>query len=200
MTEHVEGQEPNEDGQEPTQDVGPVEKDGQEPTKERFDAEYVRKLRAEAAEYRKRLRDLEQAVKKHEEAKLSETERLQRRLAELEAERATWQREVQERVLRYETMLAAGRLGVVDPEAAYRLLDLSLLEYDDDGRPTNLEAALRALLKDKPYLVGQPHGPSGSPTNPGRPRTSLTLEDVKRMSPDEINRRWDEVQRVLSSG
>jgi hypothetical protein len=149
-------------------------------SEERFDAEYVKKLRAEAAEYRKRLRELEQTVKQHEEAKLSETERLQKRLAELEREQAAWQRERQERTLKYETMLAASRLGIVDPEAAYRLLDMSKLEFDEDGNPTNLDKALQELLKARPYLAGYPVASSGSPTNPSRSAVTPSLEDAIR--------------------
>lgn len=119
---------------------------GQEPAAEQFDAEYVRKLRAEAAEYRKRLRELEQKAQEQENAKLSETERLQKRLAELEREQAAYQRERQERTLKYETMLAASRLGIVDPDAAYRLLDVASIEFAEDGTPKNLEAALKELV------------------------------------------------------
>lgn len=169
--EKVQGQVPNEiagqgpdvSGQEPQVATQAGETQGQEP--ESFDAEYVRKLRAEAAEYRKRLRDLEAAVKKQEEAKLSETERLQQRLAELEKEQAEWQRERQERTLKYEVMLAAGKLGIVDAEAAYKLLDLSAIEFDEDGNPTNIEKALRGLIAKRPYLAG---GNASSPTNPAR--------------------------------
>lgn len=41
--------------------------------------------------------------------------------------------------------------------------------------------------------------PSSNATNPGGQRSAkLTLEDVKRMRPEEINRRWAEVSAVLS--
>ena len=167
MADDVVGQAPNESGQEPqTDQQGAAGAQGQEP--ERFDAEYVKQSRREAAEYRKKLRDLEQTVKQHEEAKLSESERLQKRLAELEREQANYQRERQERTLKYETMLAASKLGIVDPEAAYKLLDLTRIEFDEDGTPRNIEAALKELLKAKPYLAAQPAASSGSPTNPAR--------------------------------
>lgn len=174
--EETKVQETTEGGQEPQnqqQTAAAGAQPGQEPqnqqqTAEQFDAEYVRKLRAEAAEYRKRLRELEQTVKQHEEAKLSESERLQKRLAELEREQAAYQRERQERTLKYETMLAASRLGIVDPDAAYKLLDLAGIEFDEDGTPRNIEAALKELLKAKPYLAAQPAAISGSPTNPAR--------------------------------
>jgi len=151
------GQEPNDSGQEPQTDqsssAGTDAQDGQEPKPEQFDAEYVKKLRSEAADYRKRLRELEAKVKADEEAKLSEQEKLQKRLSELEREREAWALERQERTVRYEVMLAASKLNIVDPEAAYKLLDLSTLEFDDEGLPTNLDKSLKDLLKARPYLV-----------------------------------------------
>ncbi len=174
MADDTTGQAPNASGQVP-QDSQQTATAGaqasQEPEPEKFDAEYVKRLRAEAAEYRKRMRELEQAVKQHEEAKLSETERLQKRLSELEREQATYQRERQERTLKYETMLQASRLGIVDPEAAYRLLDLTKIEFEDDGTPKNVEAALKDLLKAKPYLASQQPSSIAS-TNPARSAVS----------------------------
>jgi len=137
---------------------------------ERFDAEYVRKLRAEAAEYRKRLRELESKVKADEEAKLTEQEKLQKRLAELERKEAEYQQILQARTLEYEVKLQASRLGVVDPEAAYRLLDVKQVEFDDDGKPVNLEKTLKDLIAKKPYLVAS--GSAPSPTNPAQGRIS----------------------------
>lgn len=175
--EETKVQETTEGGQEPQnqpQTAAAGAQPGQEPAAEQFDAEYVRKLRAEAAEYRKRLRELEQKAQEQENAKLSETERLQKRLAELEREQAAYQRERQERTLKYETMLAASKLGIVDPEAAYKLLDLTRIEFDEDGTPRNIEAALKELLKAKPYLAAQPAAISGSPTNPARTGAGAT--------------------------
>lgn len=198
------GQAPTESGQAPQtnqQDSAPAgAQAGQEPEPERFDAEYVKRLRAEAAEYRKRLRELEQTVKQHEEAKLSETERLQKRLAELEREHAAWQRERQEHTLKYETMLAASRLGIVDPEAAYRLLDLTKLEFDEDGNPKNLDKALQELLKAKPYLAGHAAAGAGSPTNPatGQQRGAFTAEQLNDYRFWRQHR--DEILRAMAEG
>jgi hypothetical protein len=120
---------------------------------ERFDTEYVRKLRSEAAEYRKKLRDLEAKVRTDEEAKLSESERLQKRLAELERQQSEWERDRQERTLQYEVKLAAAQLGIVDPDAAWRLLDLKEVDFDDDGKPKNVDVVLKKLIQQKPYLA-----------------------------------------------
>ncbi|MEZ0396827.1 MAG: phage scaffolding protein [Anaerolineales bacterium] len=137
---------------------------------ERFDTEYVRKLRAEAADYRKRLRELESKVRADEEAKLTEQERLQKRLVELERKETEYQMALQARTLEYEVKLHAARLGVVDPEAAYRLLDLKQIEFDEDGKPMNLEKVLKELVTKKPYLVGATN--AASPMNPAQGRVS----------------------------
>lgn len=192
------GQVPATSGQTPPV-TPPTPSEGQEPELEQFTADYVKKLRAEAADYRKKLRELEAQVKSEADAKLTDAEKLNKRLADLERQQADAQRERQERTTRYEVMLAAGKVGIVDPEAAYRLLDLKVLEFDDEGNPQNVEAALGDLLKAKPFLAGTPMPAGGASTNPAAGRaTRLTRDDIKKMSPEEINRRWDEVQAVLS--
>lgn len=179
MPEPTQGQEPNASGQEPQnqQAAGTATaanaQAGQESGQEQFDAAYVKQLRAEAAENRRKLRDLETAAKVAEDAKLSETERTTRRLAELERQQTDWQRERQELTTRYAIERQAAQLGIVDPDAAYRLLDLASIEYDEDGKPKDVEKALQALLKQRPYLAGQQGAASaGAMTNPATGRNA----------------------------
>lgn len=113
----------------------------------------ARKLRREAQALRKRLADFEAAEAKKHEAELSEAEKQAKRAAELEAQLAAVQAASQEQTVRYEVTLRAASKNVVDPEAAVRLMDLSSLEFDESGKPTNIDKALDALLKHKPYLV-----------------------------------------------
>ena len=197
MTEEIEGQVPDveasqEGATEQPEAALAAARSAPEAEDERFDAAYVRKLRAEAAEYRKRLRELERAIKAHEEEKLSEHERMQRRVAELERERYEYELRLREHTLRYETMLRARELGIVDPEAAYRLLDLAEVEYDEDGRPTNLERLLRDLVRKRPYLLGSA---GASATNPGR--ATVSLEEALRSGDlDAINRAFESALRA----
>lgn len=134
-----------------------------------FDIEYVRKLRAEAAEYRRKLRELENKTREDEEKKVSEQENLQKRLTEYERKEAELQQTLRTKTLEYEVKLCAVQLGIVDPEAAYRLLDIEQIEYDKDGNPSNIEKVVKELISKKPYLVNSM--PSASPTNPTQRRT-----------------------------
>jgi len=134
---------------------------------ETISLEEAKKLRSEAASLRRRLKELEDAKRAAEDAKLSEAERLQNRLAELEREQAMYQQERQERTVRYEVMLAASRLGCVDPEAAFQLLDWASLEFEDDGKPKNVDKALADLLAKRPYLRA---GQNTSTMNPAKGR------------------------------
>ena len=200
MPDDVKGQEPPADGQEPEAGVNTQENvEGQEPEAEKktFDAVYVQKLRKEAAEYRKRLRELEKALKEKEEAELSEQERLQRRVAEYEARLADLERERQERTLQYEVKLRASQMGIVDPEAAWRLLDLSAIEFDEDGMPVNIEDALQELVKSKPYLRTQA-APSVSPTNPSRRTQVFTRSQLR--DPKFFREHRDEIMAAMREG
>lgn len=119
------------------------------------------KTRAEAAEWRTKLRAFEEAQKKAAEAQLTEAERLERRVTELEKQNEALLAEKQELVILNAVTANANKLGIVDPEAAVKLLDRKGLKLADDGSPENLDAALRDLLKEKPYLTAKPSASAG---------------------------------------
>ena len=116
--------------------------------------------RAKAME--KELEQLRSERKAAEDAKLSDQERLTKRIAELEQDKVDRDRELQERLVRSDTIVSASRQGFADPEDAFRLLDHSALEYDSDGKPKNLEKLLGDLLKAKPYLASAAARATGS--------------------------------------
>jgi small-conductance mechanosensitive channel len=172
----------------------------QEDAPRTFDAEYVGRLRAENAAHRTRLRELEERIRAFEAAQMSEAERLQKRAEEAERAAQEAARRLRERTIRAEVRLAAQAAGIVDPEAAYRLLDLDQVQLDDDGEPVNIPALIARLVKEKPYLQARPGGgsPAGNPGS-GRPAV-LSLEDVRRMTPEQINANWEAVQAAISRG
>jgi hypothetical protein len=115
----------------------------------------------EAAKYRTEARKLTDAIKAAEDAKLPEQERLQRRLAELEAAHTEHERERAEWTTQAAVTKAALRLGFQDPVDAYALLDRAAVDRDESGVPRNVDKLLTDLLRAKPYLGGAGR-PSGS--------------------------------------
>ena len=159
---------------------------------EKFDAEYVKSLRKESAQYRTQAKELAAKVATYEAEKLSETERLQAQAQAANAEAQAAREELKR--ARYDTALAreAAKAGV-DPNLLTRLVEP---EYDAEGKPANVGAAVAAVLDAYPQLKPQAT-PSGA-TNPGRV-AKLTVDDVKKMTPEQINARWDDVQAAMKA-
>lgn len=109
----------------------------------------------------------ESTLKKAHERNESEKTELQR-AQELAAEREKQIQGLQSAqkalATQNEVQLKAIKLGIVDPDAAYKLLNKEALEYGEDGKPTNAEALLVAMLKERPYLAGG----SASAMNPAK--------------------------------
>ena len=121
------------------------------------------KARAEAAKYRVESKTFKDAKAEEEKAALTEQERLTRRVAELEKAAADAEAKARAKAIEAAVAKQAVLLGIIDPDAAVKLLDAEDLELDDEtGEPKNIEAALKALIKAKPYLASKP-----DPTTPG---------------------------------
>jgi hypothetical protein len=151
-------------------------------------------------------------VKTFEDNGKSETEKLTGKITEAEKKLADAESRAKRISVQIAVERAARKKGVVDEDAAYRLLDTSRVEYEADGiTPKNVDALLDELLKAKTWLVGQSGGSDGGnsggnggttgggTSNPARPKGTLTKDDIKKMSTKEINERWEEVQKVLAS-
>lgn len=145
--------------------------------------EQRRKARAEAATLRKELDELKRQLsdkdKTPDEQALAEARR------EAAAEASA---KANERILRSEVRAAAaGKLN--DPADALKLLDLDQFEVGGDGDVDTEEItdAINDLLQSKPYLAAQ-RGTTQFDSARGKrkPAGQLTQDDVKRMSPEEI--------------
>ncbi len=161
----------------------------------------LERVRREAAEYRVKNKELEEKVSAAEKAKMTDLEKAQARVAELERSHAEHTRTAQERAIKYEVQLHAAKLGIIDPDAASKLLDLSQLDYDEDGTPKNAQKLLQDLVKAKPYLIGTQA--SGSATNP--PSTShgantFSRAQIAAMSPEEYQTNRAAINAAMKAG
>lgn len=170
----------------------------------------LKRTRSEAAKYRTELRDAKSQLKElatkqkeREDAEKSELQKQTERGTVLEAQVREAGEKVRKLTLQNATFQKSVELGIVDPDAAFRLLDLDDVEWDED-KPTNVEDLLTKLVDRKPYLKGDTKKapPKVQSTNPptksGKGDAALTMEDVQRMSDDEVAERLPEVMEVMA--
>lgn len=153
--------------------------DGKTASKSADDYErMIAELRKEAAGYRTKNKKYEEEEAKRAEAQLSEQQKLEKRNADLQKSLDDTLKSHQEYKINAEVRLQAAQLGFADLSDAMRLLDLTAIEYDQDGAPSNVKNLLSQLLKAKPYLAGKPatQPSSGGATNPPRSITSGQAE------------------------
>lgn len=136
--------------------------------------ETERAAKAQAKEYEA----LKAKVQEHETAQLSEKEKADKRADEAEKKAQAAETRVKTVSLRASVERHAHKLNVIDDDAAYRLLDLTAVEYDDNGEPQNVEALMKVLVKDRPYLVA-PEGKNGVPATP-KPTDSKALSEAEQ--------------------
>ena len=156
----IENGQTSEQGGEGTANAGGAEKqtfsqdDVNRMIKARAEREIQALLRAKGLAGMDELEALVQAKNAAKEAEMSELQKAQERAAQLEKQLADAAEKQKALMTQSDVTAKAAKLGIIDPDAAYRLLDTSKLEYDEAGQPTNSEALLTGLLKDKPYLAG----------------------------------------------
>jgi len=107
----------------------------------------------ESADRRKRLEAFEKAELDRAKKDLSEVERLKGQVAELDKRARELEAEREMMIIRSAVERAAAALGFHSAEDAYQLADLSGVEIDEDGKVSNVDKALKELVKARPYLV-----------------------------------------------
>ena len=136
-----------------------------------------------------------QKGREREQAEMTELQKAQAANAELEKRLEQAAAAQKALAMQSDIVALSAKLGIVDADAAYRLLDKGAIEFDANGKPTNTEALLNDLLKAKPYLAGA----GTSAMNPGRAR-KFSREEIEKMTPAEINKNWDAIKDSLESG
>jgi hypothetical protein len=118
------------------------------------------------------------AADKAEEERLKAQGEYQTLAQKAEAERDAALAQAKNLSLKYEAAVVAARLNISKPDIALRLVDLDKVEFDGEGKPSNLDKLLQEVIKEVPGLVAQtapapvPTAPpvkGGLPTNPQTP-------------------------------
>jgi len=104
--------------------------------------------------------------------------------------------------LRLEVERCARQAGIVDADAAFRLLDTSRLERGPTGSPANVGPLLEQMTRERPWLLGASTTADDRTASPANaPRDGLrrlTRDDLRRMTPEQINANWEAIEAALS--
>jgi hypothetical protein len=135
------------------------------------------------------LKAAKERVDELEAASKSDLEKANEKIAALETAAAKSAQDAKDAALRAAVIAEAAKKNVVDPDAAYALMDRSALELDDAGSPTNIADAMDSLLEQRPYLVAQQGGARPNGADQGartRGADQLSRDDLKKMTPSQI--------------
>lgn len=133
--------------------------------------EALKQANHEAASRRKELEKFQEAEQRRKEAEMTELERANAKLAEIQAERDRLIEQGRTARIRHAIEREAGAQNFHDPADAWRFLEEGAVTLDDDGKVTGAADALKALAKARSYLVKSP-----TPADPdaGKRGTSTT--------------------------
>jgi len=130
-----------------------------------------------------------------EAANQTELEKAQKRAADAEQKAAETAATARQIALEAAIVTEAAKKNVVDPDAVVAMINRQALEFDDNGKPTNVAEAMDSLLKAKPYLVAGAGGarPNGADQGArGGANNQLGREALKTMTPEEITKALQE--------
>lgn len=161
-----------------------------------FSADYVKKLRQEAAANRLQAKKLQEQLATYEQAQMSEQQKLAAQLQTYQEQLKTATAQLRQERARAVISQAAAKANV-SADLAIKLIDV---QFDDDGNPLDVDKAIQELVKQYPNLVSQAAPPQVATMRPGgNQRAALTKDDLKGKTPEWINTHWNEVKDLLQS-
>lgn len=112
-----------------------------------------------------------------EQANLTEAERLEVRVSDAEKRATDAQEQVSSAMIASEVKVRATQMGIVDPDAAFLLLNKKNVAYNVTDGVSGVDDALAQLLEDKPYLRAGNRTPNINPeTGQAAPPVRLTVD------------------------
>jgi len=154
-----------------------TESGGETEQSKTYDEAYVKKLRAESANYRTKYKELETSLNQKQSEfqnnllkalglEPDPNKNYEKQLSEAKMKAQEAENRANEKLMRAKIEIESSKLGIIDPELAYLAMDKSGVKVKDDGSVDGVKEALEALLKSKPHLKGSVK-PIGGPSNPG---------------------------------
>jgi len=178
--------EPEDAGTQAAQPVTPPEGDVQGQARvftqedvNRMQAQTRRETRNQFADYAE-LKEKAAKADELEQAQLSGQERLEARASEAEKRADDAMQREQSALIAAEVKVRASQLGIIDPDAAYLLLDRTNVRYNAGEGVTGVDDALTQLLDSKPYLKGQANRAPNLNPQSGEPAPTLRLSEDQR--------------------
>lgn len=133
----------------------------------------IRELRKESAARRKAQREAEEAQRQAQEEQLAQqqewqklAEQRQARIAELESQYNEAQATMRQQRVNGALRSAAQSAGFANVEDVLVFIQPDDVDLSDDGDPTNADALVQALAKERPYLLAAPDPAPGQGKTP----------------------------------
>lgn len=139
----------------------------------------LRGIEKDAKAKDKQIAQLSAKIQDFEKSQLSETEKVQARVKELEAEREDLLRERRTYAAKEVAMSEAEKLKAKSPLRVFKLIQADI-EYDDDGKPTNIAALIKEVQKDVPELFLSQNGSADGGAGNGRTPSGFDMNDAIR--------------------
>ena len=179
----TENTEPTEDGAQ-TQQVEAVIVSTESPADKTFTQDEVNRMMGQARrDARSQFSDYSELKSRAakadelEQANLTEAERLEVRVTDAEKRATDAQEQVSSAMIASEVKVRATQMGIVDPDAAFLLLNKKNDAYNVTDGVSGVDDALAQLLEDKPYLRAGNRSPNINPeTGQAAPPVRLTAD------------------------
>lgn len=160
-------------------------------------AEAKKRLEADIQERDKQLDDLKKAAGSNEELKkqIEELQEANKKAAE------EWQAKMAQMQLDFAIEKALAAAKAKNAKAVKALLDLEKVKLDGE-QLLGLDDQLKTLKETDPYLFGEP-GKVGGGTNPANASNQIqvfTREQIKKMTPEEIDANWTAIMKQMAEG
>lgn len=170
--------------------------DGRWIPKDKFDT-----VNTEKNEYKGQIDDLNKELGKLKK-QVKDDDEVTKRIGELEKEIGNKEKEMEKiretNAIKFEVLKANPK----DVKDILPHIDNEVVKIED-GEVVGLKEQLEALKEEKAYLFKEdtPAGTGGSKGNPPRGKGKVfTKEEVKKMTPEEINKNWGTISKLMENG